>query len=140
MLEKEIPNLKLCYKLKELGYPQTGNGWFWSQSPKGDIVLVYWFGLDGFYKGEKVRIENGWKIICKVPNCCEIFKFLPDSVKVNGTKHILRIRKDILKDPFDNIIYENYVLTYGTIFLCYAPNLIHLLIKTFIWLKEKKLI
>jgi len=28
-IEKEVPSLELCEKLKELGYPQTGGGLYW---------------------------------------------------------------------------------------------------------------
>jgi len=27
--KKEVPSLELCKKLKELGYPQGGGGWYW---------------------------------------------------------------------------------------------------------------
>jgi len=27
--EKEVPNLELCKRLEELGYPQEGGGWYW---------------------------------------------------------------------------------------------------------------
>jgi len=27
--EKDVPNVKLCRRLKRLGYPQDGGGWYW---------------------------------------------------------------------------------------------------------------
>jgi len=30
-IEKEVPSLELCRKLKELGYPQTGGGLYWKK-------------------------------------------------------------------------------------------------------------
>jgi len=32
---REVPSLELCKELKELGYPQTGGGWYWIK-PEGD--------------------------------------------------------------------------------------------------------
>lgn len=29
--ELEVPSLGLCKKLKELGYPQEGGGWYWAK-------------------------------------------------------------------------------------------------------------
>jgi len=30
-LKREVPSLELCKKLKELGFPQTDGGWYWSK-------------------------------------------------------------------------------------------------------------
>ena len=34
-VKKEVPSLGLCRKLKELGYPQEGGGWYWVHAVVG---------------------------------------------------------------------------------------------------------
>ena len=68
--EKEVPNLKLCKRLKELGYPQDGGGWYWWRT-KGNKVsyLLKYFGeqipTEIFYSVEYVKAPTipemvGW--------------------------------------------------------------------------------
>lgn len=37
-LEKQVPSLELCIKLKELGFPQHGEGFYWVGLPE-DLIL-----------------------------------------------------------------------------------------------------
>lgn len=36
--EDEVPSFDLCLKLKKLGYPQEGGGWYWEELPD-DVCL-----------------------------------------------------------------------------------------------------
>jgi len=39
--ELEVPSLELCKRLKELGFPQDGGGWYWIQvDGKWQLVLL----------------------------------------------------------------------------------------------------
>ena len=37
--EKEVPSLELCKRLKKLGYPQDGGGWYWYETEKKIYML-----------------------------------------------------------------------------------------------------
>jgi len=34
---KEVPSIELCKKLKEIGYPQEGGGWYWV---KNNLIYI----------------------------------------------------------------------------------------------------
>ena len=38
--EQEVPSLELCKRLKELGYPQEGGGWYWIKK-RSKYYLAY---------------------------------------------------------------------------------------------------
>ncbi|RLJ01289.1 MAG: hypothetical protein DRP11_04655 [Candidatus Aenigmatarchaeota archaeon] len=61
---KEVPNLELCKKLKELGYPQEGGGWYWDFE---DYKLA-------FIWAEEVADE-----LIKAPTCRELGEWLPQN-------------------------------------------------------------
>ena len=37
-LTKEVPSLELCKRLKEVGYPQDGGGWYWIKYAPLNVV------------------------------------------------------------------------------------------------------
>lgn len=39
--EKEVPKLELCKKLKELGYPQDGGGWYWREEENRSFLGIF---------------------------------------------------------------------------------------------------
>ena len=39
--EKEVPSLELCRRLKELGYPQEGGGYYWISFGERYILISY---------------------------------------------------------------------------------------------------
>jgi len=67
--KKEVPSLELCKRLKELGFPQDGGGWYWE----------IWLDVDG--TGEEVKLEyhkdeyvldTKYVKFIKAPTCREI--------------------------------------------------------------------
>ena len=90
-LEKEVPKLELCQELKELGYPQDGEGYYWVKTKEGwklAIKISNLWRIVGRYLGEKdeesirfggchccaVDLEIEEKI--KAPTCREMEEWL----------------------------------------------------------------
>ena len=95
-LKKQVPNLKLCKRLGELGYPQDFQGFYWvefeSENLEDDVVPIFvenvnnYFILDRMYSGysvhnlqdvivgEKRYYET--KAITKAPTILEMFAIL----------------------------------------------------------------
>ena len=72
---KEVPNLELCKKLKELGYPQKSGGWYWIRYIN-DTLLVFSYNGDIFF----LDTGNIWvrpEIIAKAPTVAELGEWLP---------------------------------------------------------------
>jgi len=95
---KEVRSLELCERLKELGYPQNGGGWYWVIFDKGtDLDLLYPKGslrrrLKDWLKDFFVLIEEiGGKEIIKAPTIRELSEWLPISIKEG--KSFLNINK-----------------------------------------------
>ena len=66
--EKEVPSLELCRRLKELGYPQEGGGWYWAKIGESWILeLQTEFKEVPAYASEYV----------KAPTCRELGEWLP---------------------------------------------------------------
>ena len=61
--EQEVPSLELCKRLKELGYPQEGGGWYWVDLDKPYLT---WYGIadeppdDYYIKAPTVRELGEW--------------------------------------------------------------------------------
>ena len=76
---KEVPSLELCRKLKKVGYPQDGGGWYW---------------VDTIVKGWEVRFfpqtpsnTGPLNIDCiKAPTIAEMWEWLP--FIINGGEDI----------------------------------------------------
>ena len=39
--EKEVPSLELCKRLKELGFSQKGEGWYWRRKISPKVAVSY---------------------------------------------------------------------------------------------------
>jgi len=65
--ELEVPSLELCKKLKELGYPQEGGGWYW------DETVNYRWELY-LYGDTPVHIKS--QSVIKAPTCREILEWI----------------------------------------------------------------
>ena len=81
--EKEVPNLELCRRLKELGFPQDGEGWYWRKfdgfkDSKYELVLIE--------KWEKDKVILAYDII-KAPTCRELNEWL---LKAKGSYNIYK--------------------------------------------------
>ncbi len=75
-VEKEVSNLELSKKLKELGFPQEGGGWYWRVDEYRKWLSFY---TDSEYK-HKIPDE----IFIKAPTCLEILEW----IDVAYQKHI----------------------------------------------------
>ena len=87
--EKEVPSLELCKKLKELGYPQDGGGWYW----------VVYHNTDGDRTQlllEKERDKTFWRMmkncspdyreVIKAPTCRELGEWFPSGYYLDYSK------------------------------------------------------
>jgi len=78
-LEKEVPSLELCRKLKDLGFPQEFPGIYWivCHDEDGDKVQLLL---------ERERDKKFWKMlksyreVLKAPTCRELGERLPHDV------------------------------------------------------------
>lgn len=69
---KEVPNIELCKKLKKVGYPQGGGGWYWIESS-----LIY---IPIFSKSIQRRLAEGEVI--KAPTVAELGELLLKAQKL----------------------------------------------------------
>jgi hypothetical protein len=70
--ELEVPSLELCKKMKELGFPQTGGGWYWDLI-LGTPSLKF---VDG-YEDDYPIYKDGEDFVFKAPTCREMDEYLP---------------------------------------------------------------
>ena len=81
--EKEVPNFELCLKLKGLGYPQAGGGWYWVYDKHlGEIE-----NLVHVYEMTDENIEHNAKygyLYVKAPTVRELGEWLPDHLELEG--------------------------------------------------------
>ena len=75
-VEKEVPSLELCRRLKELGYPQGGGGWYWDETVDYSWKLYLYGNTPAHIKSQSV---------VKAPTCRELGEWLP---VVMGDYHI----------------------------------------------------
>jgi hypothetical protein len=88
---KEVPSLELCKKLKELGFPQDGGGWYWTLRKDSDFYDLF-FTMDKiyFYKPKnhpnKFSLFEDWNLkeYIKAPTCRELDEWLPEYIKRLG--------------------------------------------------------
>jgi len=82
--EKEVPSLELCKRLKELGYPQEGEGKFWEGFWWTVTLSQNWhisYGLDAEWAKEN---EGNY---IKAPTCRELNEWL---LKAKGSYNIYK--------------------------------------------------
>ncbi len=70
-VKKEVPSYKICKKLKEIGIPQTGSGWYWEK----DDTIIY---IDTDTCGNYI----------KAPTFEELRMYLPNYIDRVGHKYI----------------------------------------------------
>jgi len=90
--EDEVPSFDLCLKLKKLGYPQEGGGWYWEElpddvclqsNPKQRWILSYLSSsqIIAMEDGEVYRMSSLYaretKPLVKAPSGSEIERWLP---------------------------------------------------------------
>ena len=74
-ITKEVPSLELCKKLKELGFPQEGGGWYWDLEDRC-LVLIWAEGVDNS--------------LIKAPTCSELGEWIPDYIDIDGKRFVYR--------------------------------------------------
>jgi len=105
-IKKEVPSLELCKKLKELGYPQEGGGWYWVKDfiPNEEWLLMYveeyipekesgHWGYSVFEPSHNMIgfMENLDRI--KAPTNEELGKWLPERIETSDDTYSLVIEK-----------------------------------------------
>ena len=73
-LEKEVSNLELSKKLKELGFPQKGDGLFWIKWIEGDKPILYIRRQESFFTlyCRKIDLITNWVEIYRAYTCREL--------------------------------------------------------------------
>ena len=103
--EKEVPSLELCRRLKELGYPQEGGGYYWISFGERYILISYAeIEFDGNKHPWGIHSPSGLSqpfdyIIA--PTLRELGEWLPHQIIHDGKAYFLDI-------GLDNIDYEAY--------------------------------
>lgn len=94
----EVPSLELCQRLKELGYPQEGSGWYWIKdegewiivfSEDGESYLLEYSGGEGEYFTAKLPEGK-----VKAPTCRELGEILPAQVADKRYTYGIKITKE----------------------------------------------
>jgi len=86
--ENEVPSLELCKKLKGLGYPQGGGGWYWDISGN----LIYF--LPGVIKQENNRIYLSTTPTVRIDYTNNVIKALTIPEMVEYFNEDITISKD----------------------------------------------
>lgn len=72
---REVPGLELCKRLKELGFPQDGGGWYWVKYSSSGSWVVDFYGIA--YKVKEL-LQKG--LIIKAPTVNELDEWLPPEI------------------------------------------------------------
>jgi len=147
---KEVPRLELCKKLKKLGYPQDGGGWYWlelkhSTSYEKKELAYFSYAEIQIIKKEakkweqvlekanvKVKITNTTIDRYKAPTVRELIEWLPSSLRKDPFYYYLIINKSAIS-------YERNITVNLTVSLFSEGinnNLANALAKMVIWLAE----
>ena len=141
-IEKEVPSLKLCKRLKKLGFPQEGKGEFWEG---------FWW-VRSFMQDWQVSygIRAGWakgneEKYIKAPTVRELGEWLPVEVEIEGNCYHLKFSQSLDNDNYiywyedsnDNTL-DNFYAIADTEANARAKILIWLIENGYINLKEKK--
>jgi len=105
-LKKEVPDLELCRKLKELGYPQEGGGWYWVKNG-----LVY---ISVFSKSVQRRLDIQAKgEVVKAPTVAELGELLLKAQELLRTRGNYQINYFLHPDKII-IVYDCGSFSAGT--------------------------
>ena len=116
----EVPSLELCQRLKELGFPQTIGGWYWTRIEAIDGSGDIW-ALDFAYAP---FFPNSVKEIIKAPTCRELGEWLPSKIEVKVGDGLytaelviskVKMQKKLKNLPFNNVLDEwiEYIVKYN---------------------------
>ncbi|RLJ03092.1 MAG: hypothetical protein DRP08_03955 [Candidatus Aenigmatarchaeota archaeon] len=151
--QKEVPSLELCKRLKELGYPQDGGGWYWVKR-KYDLLWglylkfqkgwVEWVSWDNnnikcyWDTSTDIRYDNAQGVsilrideLIKAPTCRELGERLPKLVLNKYSLYYTQVKDGWIIDYANSSNPANDRLNWEVD--CTEPNVRAEMI---IWLKE----
>ncbi len=153
-LEREVPSLELCKKLKEVGYPQDTDGYLWVNAKKVWVCgEECWAITEEFYLANEKpyyplggipqtdwakKQRDDWYSRLqwyKAPTCREVGEWLPVSILINGEDAFLDL---------DHPSPEIWIISYMTYDKGFERSIvafddkseISARVKMFIWLKQ----
>ena len=98
-LNKQVPNLELCKKLKELGYPQEGLFWYRVDHRVDNDSIVY-------VSKRKPNYEAMWTAnLIVAPTVAEMGEWLPQIIEIGQVKYQMFITVALDKQFF--VVYAN---------------------------------
>lgn len=75
---EEVPTIAFCKKIKELGYPQNGRGWYWIKWKKAEpYILAITFDERNWHRQDGITSSRP-KFYIKAPTNSEVGKWLPE--------------------------------------------------------------
>ena len=103
-LEQEVPSLELCRKLKEVGYPQDGGGWYWIESYRDEWYIDIWDSV--FLQIAKLQVKD----YIKAPTCRELGEWIEkSSIAEEYAYYPLQINPDNLAEDLIWLAENEYV-------------------------------
>lgn len=81
-LEKEVPSIEVCKRLKEIGFPQENGGWHWVITEKHQFKPISW-ALKFYDNYEDIPY---WAIHVKAPTFQEIGMWFIWLIENNSVK------------------------------------------------------
>lgn len=77
-VKKEVPSYKICEKLKEIGIPQTGSGWYWEK----DDTIIY---IDTDTCSDYIKAPTFQELRIYLPNYIDRvgYKYIYEDAKLN---------------------------------------------------------
>jgi len=140
--EKEVASLELSKKLKELGFPQNREGWYWIKTtyPVKWILAII---LDGIWLSVRNYIvikDEVIEEIIKAPTNSELGEWLPPLLKIKDFIFFLVITQEFVGGEYEWRIYYAFDEVYSSTILNNSSHWdlteANARAKTVIWLKE----
>ena len=120
-IEKEVPSLELCKKLKGLGFPQGERGFYWVETGGKAYIELLNPALFALGRSQKVSYV-------KAPTCRELGEWLPPHKDLQYSKFT----------GFWKFDKDGYQLCFGDKICFQAENEVTVRAKMLIWLVENK--
>jgi len=137
-IEKLVPSLELCRKLKEAGFPQGGGGFYWRKHKGDKWELEYHFNNAELRRlimqGVAIKAPVADEIISECPHCVMV----DDEIEVGG-----RIRVCLGIEGLDGSKLCGGYVDHGWdsnsyVVMYEAGGLAELLAKIYMWVKRVK--
>jgi len=108
-LKDYVPDIELCKKLKDLGFPQDGGGFYWDIGLTGRLYLCLYrknikdsfFAWDGVYRADVIFIDDDfYQNFVKAPTSGELLIYHPPDFKEEYVDGEFRIWNDKTNPSF----------------------------------------